>query len=92
MLRGMSRNKIALAAAVDFWDRRGGIQPLNSFCAAMERRLPKNIGGLSKGVRPYLAWSTFKGCMANAKMGERAAELEAWRFLSGTDSKVKDRY
>jgi hypothetical protein len=92
MLRGMSRNKIALAAAVDFWDRRGGIQPLNSFCAAMERRLPKNIGGLSKGVRPYLAWSTFKGCMANATMGERAAELEAWRFLSGTDSKVKDRY
>jgi len=52
----------------------------------------KNIGGLSKGVRPYLAWSTFKGCMANAKMGERAAELESWRFLSGTDSKVKDRY
>lgn len=69
-----------------------GMQPINSFCAAMERCLVKHIGGLSEYVGLYVAWSAFKGCMAKAKIGERVAELEAWCFLSGTDFKVKDRY
>lgn len=68
------------------------MQPINSFCAQIERNFVKHIGGLSKYIQDYLNWIVFKNSLKGLKMNEKIVKLEEVCLKSGVTFKVKDRY
>ncbi len=68
------------------------MQPINSFCAQIERNFVKHIGGLSKYIQDYLNWIVFKNSLKGLNMNDKILKLEEVCFKSGITFKVKDRY
>jgi len=67
-------------------------QPINSFCAQVQRRLVKHIGGETRRLQMCLDRAVFKCSLRGKRMSEKIAIPEAHCFGSGVDFKVKDRY
>lgn len=68
------------------------MQPINSFCAQIERNFVKHIGGLSKYIQHYLNWIVFKNSLKWKPMEFKINILEEVCLKSGVTFKVKDRY
>jgi len=68
------------------------MQPINSFCAQIERNFVKHIGGLTNYIQDYLNWIVFKNSLKGLKMNEKILKLEEVCLKSGVTFKVKDRY
>lgn len=68
------------------------MQPINSFCAQIERNFVKHIGGLSKYIQNYLDWIVFKNSLKWKSMDRKINILEEVCLKSGVKFKVKDRY
>ncbi len=68
------------------------MQPINSFCAQIERNLVKHIGGLSKYIQQYLDWVVFKNSLKGLTMKVEIDTLEEVCLKSGVTFRVKDRY
>lgn len=86
-----------LEATDEIWkpiikESKRAMQPINSFCAQIERNFVKHIGGLSKYIQDYLNWIVFKNSLKGLKMSEKILKLEAECLKSGITFKVKDRY
>ncbi len=73
-------------------DAKRAMQPINSFCAQIERNFVKHIGGLSKYIQDYLNWIVFKNSLKGLNMSDKILKLEEVCFKSGITFKVKDRY
>ena len=68
------------------------MQPINSFCAQIERNFVKHIGGLSKYIQHYLDWIVFKNSLKWKLVEIKINILEEVCLKSGVTFKVKDRY
>lgn len=68
------------------------MQPINSFCAQIERNFVKHIGDLSKYIQDYLNWIVFKNSLKGLTMKEKIDRLEGVCLKSGVTYKIKDRY
>lgn len=73
-------------------DAKRAMQPINSFCAQIERNFVKHIGGLSANIQDYLNWIVFKNSIKGLPMKQKINRLEAVCLKSGVTYKVKDRY
>ena len=59
------------------------MQPINSFCAQIERNFVKHIGGLSSNIQDYLKWIVFNNSLKRLTIEEKIDKLEAVCLKSG---------
>ena len=73
-------------------ESKGYMQPINSFCAEIERNLVIHIGLRDENLQDYLNWVVFRSTINEDNIGLKVAELESKRFQNKVTYRIKDRY
>ena len=73
-------------------ESKGYMQPINSFCAEIERNLVIHIGLRDENLQDYLNWVVFRSTINEDNIGLKVAELESKCFQNKVTYRIKDRY
>lgn len=68
------------------------LQPINSFCAMMERNLVVHIGMVDAYLQDYLNWVCFKKAIRRLKKAERIDRIIDQCYKSRATFRSRDRY
>ena len=68
------------------------MQPINSFCAQLERKFVVHVGTWSKYVQLYLDWCVFETMMEGMSAAQKVAFILSASRKTNTVFRVKDRY
>ena len=68
------------------------MQPINSFCAEIERNMVIHQGIRDENLQDYLNWIVFKSSINSDNIDSKIDELEAKCFQSKVVYRIKDRY
>ncbi len=68
------------------------MQPINSFCAQIERNLTIHIGIKDENLQDYLSWIVYKSSLTADNIEQKIKILEATCFKNKMLYRVKDRW
>lgn len=68
------------------------MQPINSFCAQIERNLTIHIGINNENLQDYLSWIVYKSSLTAKNIEQKIRLLEATCFKNKMIYRVKDRW
>ena len=68
------------------------MQPINAFCAEVERNMVVHMGSRSENLQDYLNWIVFRSTIDADNIDEKVTQLESKCFQSKVTYRIKDRY
>lgn len=68
------------------------MQPINAFCAEVERNMVVHMGSRSENLQDYLNWIVFRSTINADNIDEKVTQLESKCFQSKVTYRIKDRY